>query len=106
VGTILYLPGILRVQQAVAARMRAGGRGPLPVGNEGYAHSRMRTYEAALSRLDNLAQVKAAIRLIERIGGTVQIASPTATGMTLVVLRLPETYRPDDVLPGLPFYPV
>ncbi|HKW20261.1 MAG TPA: hypothetical protein VJO13_02710 [Ktedonobacterales bacterium] len=66
----------------------------------------MRTYEAALSRPDNVAQVKAAIRLIERIGGTVQIDPPTATGITLVVLTLPETYRPEDLLPGLPFYPV
>lgn len=76
------------------------------MGEEGYAHSRMRTYEAALSRPDSLAQVKAAIRVIERIGGTVQIAAPTATGMTLVVLRLPDTYRPEHILPGLPFYPV
>ncbi len=66
----------------------------------------MRTYEAALSRPDNLAQVKAAIRQIERIGGRVQVDAPTATGMTLVVLTLPETHRPEDVLPGLPFYPV
>lgn len=70
-----------------------------------YAES-MRTYEAALSRQDNLAQVKAATRLIERIGGTVQIDPPTATGIVLVVLTLPETYRPEDILPGLPFYPV
>lgn len=66
----------------------------------------MRTYEAALSRRDNIAQVKAAIRLIERIGGTVQIEPPTATGITLVVLTLPDTYQPGDILPGLPFYPV
>ena len=89
--------------------MRAGGSRPQLVGEggeEGCAHSRMQTYEAALSRPDNLAQVKAATRLIERIGGTVQIAAPTPTGITLVVLTLPETYRPEDVLPGLPFYPV
>jgi hypothetical protein len=65
----------------------------------------MQTYEAALSRPNNLAQVKAAALLIERIGGTVQVATPTATGITLVVLTLPETYRPEDVLPGLPFFP-
>ncbi len=64
----------------------------------------MLTYEAPLSRPDNLAQVKVATRLIERIGGRVQIATPTATGMTLVVLTLPETYWPEDILPGLPFY--
>lgn len=66
----------------------------------------MRTYEAALSRKENLAQVKAATRQIERLGGRVQIVAPKATGMTLVFLTLPDTYRPDDVLPGLPFYPV
>lgn len=66
----------------------------------------MRIYEAALSRPDNVAQVKATIRLIERIGGTVQIDPPTATGITLVVLTLPDAYRPEDILPGLPFYPV
>lgn len=66
----------------------------------------MRTYEAALSRPDNLAQVKAATRLIEHVGGTVQIAAPTATGMTLVVLTLPEAYRPEDILPGLPFFSI
>lgn len=86
--------------------MYAGGDRPQLVGEERCAHSRMRTYEAALSRPDNLAQVKAAIRLIERIGGTVQIATTTVTGITLVVLTLPETYRPEDFLPGLPFFPV
>lgn len=64
----------------------------------------MRTYEATLSRKENLTQVKAATRLIERLGGKVQIAAPTANGMTLVVLTLPETHRPEDILPGLPFY--
>ena len=49
----------------------------------------MRTYEAALTRMDNLRRVKAAIRLIERIGGAVEFAPPTATGITLVVLTLP-----------------
>lgn len=76
------------------------------VGEERCAHSHMRTYEAALSRPDNLTQVKAVIRLIERIGGKVQIAETTPTGITLVVLTLPETYQPEDFLPGLPFYPV
>lgn len=66
---------------------------------------KLRTYEAALSRTDNLAQVKAATRLIERIGGKVQIAPPSANGVTLVVLILPETHRPEDFLPGLPFFP-
>lgn len=76
------------------------------VEEERCAYSYMRIYEAALSRPDSLAQVKAAVRQIERIGGTVQITAPTATKMTLVVLTLPDTYRPEDVLPGLPFYPV
>ena len=66
----------------------------------------MRTYEAALSRKENLEQVKATSRLIERVGGRVQIAVDRATGVTLVILTLPDTYRPEDILPGLPFYPV
>ena len=65
----------------------------------------MRTYDAALTRPDNIAQVKAAIPLIKKIGGTVQLSAPTATGMTLVVVTIPETYRIEDLLPGLPFYP-
>lgn len=66
----------------------------------------MRTYEAALSRKENIEQAKAAIRLIERLGGRVQTAVDRATGVTLVILTLPDTYRPEDILPGLPFYPV
>jgi hypothetical protein len=66
----------------------------------------MRTYEATLTRKENIERVKAATRPIERLGGRVQILVDGATGMTLVVLTLPDTYRPEDVLPGLPFYPV
>lgn len=66
----------------------------------------MQTYEAAITRQDNLVQIKAAIPLIQRIGGTVQISAPTPNGMTLVILILPASYRPEDILPGLPFYPV
>jgi hypothetical protein len=66
----------------------------------------MRTYEAALTRPDNVAQVKAAAPSIKRIGGTVQISAPTADGVTLVVVTLPQIYRIEDILPGLPFYSV
>ena len=64
----------------------------------------MRMYEAALTRPDNIAQVKAAIPLIMRIGGTVQFAQPTSTGVTLVVVTIPAAHRIEDILPGLPFY--
>lgn len=63
----------------------------------------MASYEAVISRPDNLARIQAARRAIERIGGTVAIAPPNAVGMVLVVLTLPAPYTPDDFLPGIPF---
>jgi hypothetical protein len=66
----------------------------------------MQTYESVLTRPENIAQVRAATPDIKRIGGTVQISAPTANGGVLVVVTLPQTYRVEDFLPGLPFYPV
>jgi hypothetical protein len=66
----------------------------------------MRTYEAALSRAENIAQVRAAIRAIERVGGRVSIGPPAPTGVVVVEITLPEPYTPDAFVPGLPFYPV
>lgn len=77
----------------------------LPILGEEWARRRMQTYEAALARVESVAQVRAAIRAIERVGGTVRIAPPTATGMTFVTMTLPEPYRPEQFVPGLPFYP-
>lgn len=67
---------------------------------------RLITYQALLSNPDNLARVQAARRAIERAGGRVTIAPPTKTGMVAVILELPEGQRPDDLVPGIPFYPV
>ena len=64
----------------------------------------MQTYEAALTRPDNVAQVKAATPLIKRLGGTVHISAPTSDGVTLVIVTLPKSQRLEDILPGLPFY--
>lgn len=64
----------------------------------------LRSYEALLARPDNLARIEAQRRAIERAGGQIYIAPATRTGMIMVTLLLPATYRPDDFLPGLPFY--
>jgi hypothetical protein len=63
----------------------------------------MRTYEAAISRPDNLARIQAARRSVERIGGKIAMSPPNAAGMVLVVVTLPEPYTPDDFFPGVPF---
>lgn len=63
----------------------------------------MQTYEALLAQPQHVAQVKAARRAIERIGGTVQMLPAQQTGMTLVVLTLPVSYQPSAFFPGLPF---
>lgn len=65
----------------------------------------MQIYEAILARPETVRQAREQQRAIERLGGTLEISPPSATGMTLVRLRLPEPYTPADVLPGLPFFP-
>ncbi len=67
---------------------------------------RMVEYEALLSHPDSLAQVHAARRAIEAVGGQIIIAPPTKTGLVRVTLRLPENYTPAQFLLGLPFYPI
>jgi hypothetical protein len=64
------------------------------------------TYEAVLARPENVQQVRARERAIERIGGRVEIGKRSAAGMTLVRLILPDPYTPHDFVPGLPFFPV
>lgn len=64
------------------------------------------TYEAVLSRPDNISQVRQEMRAIERAGGRVHLAPPTPTGMVVVTLILPSHRTPAEFLPGLPFYPV
>jgi hypothetical protein len=63
----------------------------------------MRSYEAVISRPDNLARIQAARRAVERIGGKIVTAPANAAGMVLVVVTLPKPYTPDDFFPGVPF---
>jgi hypothetical protein len=63
-------------------------------------------YQALLSNPDNLARIQDARREIERRGGRVTFATPTKTGMVAVVIELPEGTRPEDIVPGIPFYPM
>ncbi|HLY29814.1 MAG TPA: hypothetical protein VKQ36_02180 [Ktedonobacterales bacterium] len=65
----------------------------------------MKRYQAVFSRPDNIARVQAARRAIERVGGKVEII-PSNAGMTAVILTLPEPYRPEQFVPGLPFFPL
>ena len=54
----------------------------------------------------HLARIQDARREIERRGGRVTFAPPTKTGMVAVVIELPEGTRPEDIVPGIPFYPM
>lgn len=61
-------------------------------------------FQAQLTLPGSLARVQAATHAIEQAGGRVEII-PTATpGLTTVCLYLPPPYRPEQFLPGLPFY--
>ncbi|HEU5347776.1 MAG TPA: hypothetical protein VFU63_04105 [Ktedonobacterales bacterium] len=64
------------------------------------------TYQALISHADNVNRVHAARDQIARIGGDVSIEPPNNLGLVLVTLRLPQGYSPEDILPGIPFYPV
>ncbi len=66
----------------------------------------MYVYEALLSQRESIERVLAARQTITRLGGSVKLAPPTVTGMVLVTLVLPPQVRPEEILPGLPFYPV
>ncbi len=63
-------------------------------------------YQALLSNPENLARVQAAKREIEQVGGKVSIAAPNKSGLTLVIIELPQGYAPNQFVPGVPFYPV
>ena len=63
------------------------------------------TYEALLTRTENIAVVQQQVRVIERVGGRVIIA-PASYGGMLVTVTLPVGYTPEQFFPGLPFYPV
>lgn len=66
---------------------------------------RTQTYEALLSNPQHIAQVRAAARAIEQMGGKLEIFPTKTSGLALVVLTLPEQYRPEAIFPGLPFFP-
>ncbi|HEX5548896.1 MAG TPA: hypothetical protein VFX24_15930 [Ktedonobacterales bacterium] len=66
----------------------------------------VKVYEAMLAHPASVARVVAARPAIVRAGGSVKLAPPTASGMVLVTLILPDQYIPREFLPGLPFYPV
>ncbi|MGO8946313.1 MAG: hypothetical protein ACLQUY_01355 [Ktedonobacterales bacterium] len=66
---------------------------------------RLITYQAVLSQ-PNADRVEAARRDIERIGGRVALSPPNQVGLVIAQIQLPDIYRPEQVLPGVPFYPV
>lgn len=66
----------------------------------------MLVYEALLSQRESLDRVLAAQRTIASAGGSIKLAPPTASGLVLITLILPPMIRPEDILPGLPFYEV
>ena len=65
----------------------------------------MQTYQALLGRADNVAKALCMRLSVEEIGGKVEMAAPTSTGMVRVTLWLPPHYQPADFFPDLPFYP-
>ena len=68
--------------------------------------TRLLTYQAQLSMTASIARVRDATGAIERIGGRVEILPTRTAGVTTVRLHLPPPYTPDQILPGLPFYPL
>ncbi len=65
----------------------------------------MQSYQALLSRADNVAKVKRMRRAVESAGGKIEMAPPTSTGMVRVTLWLPPSHLPGAFFPDLPFYP-
>lgn len=65
----------------------------------------MQTYQALLARQDNVVRVWQMRRAVEDVGGKIEMAPPTVTGMVRVTLWLPPQYQPNDFFPDLPFYP-
>ncbi|HLY32289.1 MAG TPA: hypothetical protein VKQ36_14765 [Ktedonobacterales bacterium] len=68
--------------------------------------ARLVEYQSLLSQPKSRKQIEMARQAIERLGGKVFVDMPQENGTYVVILWLPESYRPDDVLPGIPFYPV
>ena len=69
-------------------------------------HMKIITYQAVISNPDSVAHVQATKQAVERIGGKVTLHQATRVGLIAVILELPESHRPEDFFPGLPFYPL
>ena len=69
------------------------------------AHMELVPYQALISHSENLKRVREAHGQIAHIGGKLVIERPNNLGMTLVTLWLPRNATPEQVLPGIPFYP-
>jgi hypothetical protein len=63
-------------------------------------------YQALISHPENVKRVRQAHAKIAHIGGKLVIEPPNHLGMTLVTLWLPSSYTPEQVTPGIPFYPM
>jgi len=61
-------------------------------------------YQALIASPQNVANVRARIHHVERVGGRIAIAPPTRVGMVLVVLELPSDYAPELFFPDIPSY--
>jgi hypothetical protein len=61
-------------------------------------------FQAQLTLPGSLARVRAAVHAIEQAGGKVVIIATGTEGVTTVCLYLPPPYRPENFLPGLPFF--
>ncbi len=62
------------------------------------------TYEARLATRENIERVQAAKRAIEQVKGTIRLVPTRTPGVVIVLLTLPDGYRPEIVLPGIPFF--
>lgn len=63
-------------------------------------------YQAILGNPQNIAEVQARRRDVERIGGQITLSPPTRVGMVVVILELPPGYTPEQFFPRIPFYPI
>ncbi len=62
------------------------------------------TYEARLTTPESIKRVQAAKRAVEQVRGTIQIVPTRTSGVVIVLLTLPDGYRAESLLPGIPFF--
>lgn len=62
------------------------------------------TYEARLTTPESIKRVQAAKRAVEQVRGTIQIVPTRTPGVVIVLLTLPDGYRAESLLPGIPFF--